>query len=114
MDRIKLALNLRKPGNYAFFCPVSRLHLTRSNPVGSADGVTSAILVGLRSKVLLDVDGVVNLETGKIKKAADNNKEEIKTEQPVNVSEAKKVENVQDVKKEEETPKKKGKKPISK
>ena len=81
MDRIKIALNLRKPGNYAFFCPVSRLHLTRSNPVGFANGVTSAILTGLTSKSLLDVDGVVDLKTGRIKeKAADSNKEEIKTD----------------------------------
>lgn len=95
MDRVKIALNLRKPGNYAFFCPVSRLHLTRSNPVGYADGVTSAILMGLMSKSLLDVDGVVDLKTGKTKeKAADSNKEEIKTdeiqeheEQPVDASE---------------------------
>jgi hypothetical protein len=83
MDRIQIALNLRKPGNYAFFCPVSRLHLTRSNPVGYVDGVTSAILTGLRFKTLLDVDGVVDLETGKVvAKAANSNKEEIKTETP--------------------------------
>lgn len=83
MDRIKIALNLKKPGKYAFFCPVSRLHLTRSNPVGYTDRVTSAILTGLKYKTLLDVDGVVDLETGKIlTKAADSNKEVIKTETP--------------------------------
>lgn len=83
MDRIKIALNLRKPGNYAFFCPVSRLHLTRSNPVGYADGVTSAILMGLLSKSLLDVDGVVDLKTGKTVNKTTNNKKESKTETPV-------------------------------
>lgn len=84
MDRIKIALNLKKPGKYAFFCPVSRLHLTRSNPVGYTDRVTSAILTGLKYKTLLDVDGVVDLETGKVlTKAANSNKEEIKTEAPV-------------------------------
>lgn len=84
MDRIKIALNLKKPGKYAFFCPVSKLHLTRSNPVGYVDRVTSAILTGLKYKTLLDVDGVVDLKTGKVtEKAADsNNKEEIKTETP--------------------------------
>ena len=95
MGRIKIALNLRKPGNYAFFCPVSRLHLTRSNPVGSADGVTSAILMGLRSKVLLDVDGVVDLKTGTI---TGNKEEVIKTEQPTNASEAPKTEVKEEVK----------------
>lgn len=84
MDRIKIALNLKKPGKYAFFCPVSRLHLTRSNPVGYTDRVTSAILTGLKYKTLLDVDGVVDLETGKVvTKAADSNKEVIKTETSV-------------------------------
>lgn len=83
MDRVQIALNLRKPGNYAFFCPVSRLHLTRSNPVGYVDRVTSAILMGLRYKTLLDVNGVVDLETGDtVVKTANNNKEKVKTETP--------------------------------
>ena len=81
MDRIKIALNLKKPGNHAFFCPVSRLHLTRSNPVGHVDRVTSAILIGLTYKTLLDVNGVVDLKTGNLKeKATDNNEEKIKTD----------------------------------
>ena len=63
---IKLMLNRRKPYNYAFFCPVSRLHLTLSNPVGTANEVTSAILRGLKSGVLVDVEGVVDLKTGKV------------------------------------------------
>ena len=91
MDRVQIALNLRKPGNYAFFCPVSRLHLTRSNPVGYVNGVTSAILMGLKYKTLLDVDGVVDLETGKVVvKAANSNEEETKTEKTPAKQEVKK------------------------
>lgn len=83
MDRIKIALNLKTPGNYAFFCPVSRLHLTRSNPVGFTDRVTSAIFMGLNNKSLIDVDGVVDLKTGKIiEKTADSNKTEVPVTTP--------------------------------
>jgi hypothetical protein len=64
---IKFMLNTRKPNNYAFFCPVSRLHLTVSNPVGFASEVTPAISKALKAKTLLDVDGVVNVETGTVK-----------------------------------------------
>lgn len=63
---IKLQLNIRKPNNYAFFCPTSRLHLTYSDPVGVVDRVTPAILIGLKSGKLIDVDGVVNLEDGTV------------------------------------------------
>lgn len=97
MDRIKIALNLKKPGKYAFFCPVSRLHLTRSNPVGYTDRVTSAILTGLKYKTLLDVDGVVDLETGKVlTKTANSNKEEIKTEASVKAQEVVKTEAIKE------------------
>lgn len=61
-------LNLHKFNNYAFFCPVSRMHLTVSSPVGFADEVTPAILKGLKSKAILDVDGVIDLETGTVNK----------------------------------------------
>ena len=60
-------LNRQKFNNYAFFCPVSRMHLTVSSPVGYANEVTPAILKGLKSKSILDVDGVVDLETGTVK-----------------------------------------------
>ena len=58
---IKLALNLHKFNNYAFFCPVSRLHLTVSSPVGYTNEVTPAILKAIKAKTVLDVDGVINL-----------------------------------------------------
>lgn len=63
----RFALNNQKANNYAFFCPVSRLHLTRSNPIGSTNGVTPAIVRGLRSKVILDVDGAVDIDKGVLK-----------------------------------------------
>lgn len=65
----RFGLNNQKANNYAFFCPVSRLHLTRSNPIGVANGVTPAILRGLRSKVILDLDDAVDIENGVLKTA---------------------------------------------
>ena len=64
---IKLMLNAHKFNNYAFFCPVSKLHVTVSNPVGYVNEVTAAILKALKSQTLLDVDGVVDIETGTVK-----------------------------------------------
>ncbi len=61
-----LKLNLRKPNNYAFFCPVSKVHLTVSNPVGSANEVTPAILRAVKANTIIDVDGVINLKTGSV------------------------------------------------
>lgn len=79
---IKLMLNSRKFNNYAFFCPVSRLHLTVSNPVGYVNEVTTAILRALRNKTILDVDGVVDIETGTVK-AAKQTAPAPKVEKPV-------------------------------
>ena len=64
---IKLMLNKYKFNNYAFFCPISRLHLTVSSPIGYTDKVTPAILKALKSKTLLDVDNVIDVEKGTIK-----------------------------------------------
>ena len=64
---IKLMLNLHKFNNYAFFCPVSRLHLTVSSPVGFSNEVTPAILKALKAKTILDVDGVIDIEAGTVK-----------------------------------------------
>ena len=58
---VKLALNRHKFNNYDFFCPVSKLHLTVSNPVGYTNEVTPAILKAIKAKTVLDVDGVINL-----------------------------------------------------
>ena len=64
---VKFMLNLHKFNNYAFFCPVSRLHLTVSSPVGYTNEVTTAILRALKTETILDVDGVVDIETGAVK-----------------------------------------------
>ena len=60
---IRFALNTNKFNNYAFFCPVSRLHLTLSNPVGFADRVTPAIARALTAQTILDIDGKVDMTT---------------------------------------------------
>ena len=65
----KLMLNVRKPNNYAFFCPVSKVHLTVSSPVGFANEVTPAILKAVKASTVLDVDGVIDLETGSVAKS---------------------------------------------
>lgn len=64
---IKLMLNTRKPYNYAFFCPESRLHLTVGSPVGFSDRVTSAIIRGLRSNAIIDVDNAIDIKKGTLK-----------------------------------------------
>lgn len=84
MATIELRLNPRKPGNYAFFCPVTKLHLTLANPVGITDRVSPYILRGLKASTLIDVNKVINLETGELN--VKNNKEikkEVKIEEPV-------------------------------
>ena len=53
---MKLQLNFNKPGNYAFFCPISKVHLTRSNPVAFVNEVTPYINRGIKSKSILVID----------------------------------------------------------
>ena len=64
---VKIALNVTRHNNYAFFCPVSRLHLTMSNPVGFIDVVTPAVLNGLKFGTLIDVNNMIDVTTGTIK-----------------------------------------------
>lgn len=101
---IKLALNLHKFNNYAFFCPVSRLHVTVSNPVGYVNEVTTAILKALKSQTLLDVEGVIDIKTGTVKGAA---KTEASKKEPEKVvkedAKSEKVENNSDSKQKTET-----------
>lgn len=66
MATVELRLNSRKPGNYAFFCPVTKIHLTLTNPVGITNRVSAYILRAIKSKTLIDVNGVINLETGEV------------------------------------------------
>ena len=101
---IKLALNLHKFNNYAFFCPVSRLHVTVSNPIGYVNEVTTAILKALKSQTLLDVDGVIDIETGTVKGAT---KTEAPKKEPEKVvkedAKSEKAENDNDSKQKTET-----------
>lgn len=64
----RFGLNNKKAYNNAFFCPDTRLHLTRSNPIGLANRVTPAILRGLKSQVIIDIDNLVDIEKGEFKK----------------------------------------------
>ena len=85
---MKLQLNFNKPGNYAFFCPVSKVHLTRSNPVGFVNEVTPYISRGLKSKSIIDVSD--NTVTGqKTAKPEETKPEETK---PVQTDEVKTTE----------------------
>ena len=52
---MQLQLNFNKPGNYAFFCPLSKIHLTRSNPVAFVNEVTPYINRGLKSKAIIEI-----------------------------------------------------------
>lgn len=86
---MKLQLNFNKPGNYAFFCPVSKVHLTRSNPVAFVNEVTPYISRGLKSKSIIEVSD--NNVTGqKTAKPEEANQEETKSVQAeeVNATEA--------------------------
>ena len=114
-------LNTHKFNNYAFFCPVSRLHLTVSSPVGFANEVTPAISRALKAKTILDVDNVIDIETGTVKavKTQETPKQEEKPvekapeeKEPVKVEETveKAEEVVAPVEETEEKPKKAGKK----
>ena len=80
MATIELRLNQRKTGNYAFFCPVTKLHLTLANPVGITDRVSPYILRALKSNTLVDVNGVIDLESGKTNVNNNTKKTETKTE----------------------------------
>ena len=79
-------LNFNKPGNYAFFCPVSRVHLTRSNPVAFVNEVTPYINRGLKSKAILDVTETTGQKA--------EIKQEKAVEKPAKVKEEPKVEKV--------------------
>ena len=63
---IQFRLNPGKSGNYAFFCPVTKLHLTIANPGASVDRISNYIFRGIKSKSLIDVNNSVNLDTGEL------------------------------------------------
>ena len=86
---IRFALNTKKFNTYAFFCPVSRLHLTLSNPVGISNRVTPAILRGLKSKTILDIDNAVDMTTGAEKVLSQEETKEPVPEVPETIEEPK-------------------------
>lgn len=92
-------LNLHKPNNYAFFCPVSKVHLTVSSPVGFASEVTPAILRAVKANTVIDVEGVIDLETGNVgaekkqpAQAEESFQEKAPTASPEESAESKEVE----------------------
>ena len=100
---VKLALNRHKFNNYAFFCPVSKLHLTVSNPVGYTNEVTPAILRAVKVNTLIDVDGVIDIETGTVKDAQSVNTPVQKTSE--NNTDVEQLEEVAEVPTPNEAPK---------
>ena len=101
---IKLMLNKQKFNNYAFFCPVSKLHVTVSNPVGYVNEVTPAILRAIKLSTLIDVDGVIDIETGTVKDAQSVNTPVQKTSENNN-TDVEQLEEVAEVPTPNETPK---------
>lgn len=101
---IKLMLNRQKFNNYAFFCPVSKLHVTVSNPVGYVNEVTPAILRAIKLSTLIDVDGVIDIETGTVKDAQSVNTPVQKTSENNN-TDVEQLEEVAEVPTSNEAPK---------
>ena len=81
---MKLQLNFNKPDNYAFFCPVSKVHLTRSNPVAEVNEVTPYIERGLKTKAILEIaeDTTGQKVDTNIKKSELPKSEELETSMP--------------------------------
>ena len=101
---IKLMLNKQKFNNYAFFCPVSKLHVTVSNPVGYVNEVTPAILRAIKLSTLIDVDGVIDIETGTVQDAQSVNTPVQKTSENNN-TDVEQLEEVAEVPTSNEAPK---------
>lgn len=80
MTGIRLELNQKVDENYVFFCPHALIHLSRSKPMGVAPRLSSYILTALRFGTLIDVDGVVDLETGELKQSTEQEAEVLPVE----------------------------------
>ena len=105
---MRIALNRLKPNNYAFFDPVSRTHLTLSDPIATVNEVTKPIERALKTKTILQLDG--EEVKGSNEKA---NKEQPSKPQEEPKTEEKPVEGSKEVKEESEVketaaPKKRG------
>lgn len=59
---VRIALNKLMHDNYAFFCPVTLLHLSLSRPLGMITVLSDSIERGLKAGTLIDVDNKIDLE----------------------------------------------------
>ncbi len=103
---MKLQLNFNKPGNYAFFCPLSKIHLTRSNPVAFVNEVTPYINRGLKSKAIIEIVETEGQKANIKKEEEPVKKEEVasSTEQATEtVEEVKATEKTEETKEEPKT-----------
>ena len=115
---MKIQLNFNKPDNYAFFCPVSKVHLTRSHPVENIDEVTPYIKRGLKSKAIIDITETTGQkkdakpepvdESKKEEEPIPNQLESLESTEPETVEEPKEDAPVAEQVQVEEQPKKKG------
>lgn len=64
---IRVALNRAIRDNFSVICPDARLGVTIRQPIGFVHQLTPSVLRALRSKRLIDLDGVVDLERGILK-----------------------------------------------
>lgn len=73
---IRVALNRAIRDNFSVICPDARLGVTIRQPIGFVHQLTPSVLRALRSKRLIDLDGVVDLERGILKEKEKPVKEE--------------------------------------
>ena len=78
--KARIALNPAMPGNYSFVCPVAPLCLNTINRIGYTSMVSPSILRGLKGGTLIDLDGVIDVETGGIIQVTKQEKTPVKTE----------------------------------
>lgn len=93
-----IALNPAIPGNYSFVCPVAPLCLNLINRSGYTTVVSPSILRGLKGRTLIDVNGMIDLETGQFKSASSTTVAEATEVAPEEIKEDKKEAQVTEVK----------------
>lgn len=93
MPQTRIMLNLMKPSNNAFFDPVTKLHLTKQNPMGIVNVITPHVLNELRGSPmpgLIDLDHKIDLKTGKwkedLEKELANNQNDAKDNKEVTLN----------------------------
>lgn len=100
MAKIRFMLNTKKLQNYAFFDSQSGLHVTMRKTIDAIEEhlFNPNLFNALKNNTIIDLDGNVDMETGKLADAVEPKKEESK-EEPV-------VETKEEVKEEEQEEKK--------